>query len=78
MPTLREVRIRRLLSLRELAKRANVAQRTIVEAEAGRQVPQTRTMRKPAEALGVDPMEVDEFRAAIEAAVEIAVEKVAA
>jgi hypothetical protein len=35
-------------------------------------------MRKLAEALDVDPMEVDEFRAAIEAAVEIAAEKVAA
>ena len=78
MPTLREVRIRRLLSLRELAKRANVAQRTIVEAEAGRQVPQPRTMRKLAEALDVDPMDVDEFRTAIEVAVEAAEEKVAA
>ncbi len=70
MPTLREVRIRRFLSLRELAKRANVAQRTIVEAEAGRQVPQPATMRKLAEALSVDPIEIDEFRAAIEDAIE--------
>ncbi len=70
MPPLRELRIRRLLSLRELAKRANVAQRTIVEAEAGRQAPRTTTMRKLAEALEVDPLEVDEFRAAIEDAVE--------
>ena len=78
MPTLREVRIRRLLSQRELAKRANVAHRTIVEAEAGRQVPHPKTMRKLAEALEVDPMEVDEFRAAIEAAVGTAAGKVAA
>ncbi len=78
MPTLRELRIRRLLSLRELAKHANVAQRTIIEAEAGRQVPQPKTMRKLAEALEVNPMEVDEFRAAVEAAVEAAEEKVAA
>ncbi len=70
MPTLREVRIRRFLSLRELAKRASVAQRTIVEAEAGRQVPRSATMRKLAEALEVDPIEVDEFRAAIEDAIE--------
>ena len=70
MPTLREMRIRRLLSLRELAKRASVAQRTIVEAEAGRQIPRPATMRKIAEALNVDPMEVDEFRAAIEDAIE--------
>ena len=78
MPTLREVRIRRLLSQRELAKRANVAQRTVVEAEAGRQVPHPKTMRKLAEALEVGPMEIDEFRAAIESAVEAAAVKVAA
>ena len=70
MPTLREVRIRRLLSLRELARRAGVAQRTLVEAEAGRQVPRPATMRKLADTLGVDPMEIDEFRAAVEEAVE--------
>ena len=78
MTTLREWQIRRLLSLRELAKRANVAQRTVVEAELGRQVPHPNTMRKLAEALNVDPMEVDEFRVAIEGAVEAAAEKVAA
>ena len=70
MPTLREVRLRRLLSQRELAKRAGVVQRTIVEAEAGRQVPRLATMRKLSEALGVAPEEVDEFRAAIEDAIE--------
>jgi transcriptional regulator with XRE-family HTH domain len=69
MPTLRELRIRRLFSLRALAKRADVAQRTIVEAEAGRRVPQLGTMRKIAAALEVDPLEVDEFRAAIEDAI---------
>ena len=55
MPTMRELRIRRLLSLRALAKRADVAQRTIVEAEAGRRVPQLATMRKIAEALDAGP-----------------------
>ncbi len=70
MPPLREIRIRKLLSVRELAKRAGVAQRTVVEAEARRQVPRPATMRKLAGALGVDPMEVDEFRAAMDAALE--------
>ena len=70
MATLRETRIRSLLSLRELASRADVAQRTIVEAEAGRQVPRPSTIRKLAAALGVEPTEIDEFRAAIDAAVE--------
>jgi DNA-binding XRE family transcriptional regulator len=70
MPSLREMRIRRLLSIREFAKRASVAQRTIVEAEAGRQKSRPTTMRKIAAALDVDPMEIDEFRAAIEDAIE--------
>ena len=70
MPTLRELRLRRFLGQRELARRAGVAQRTSVEAELGRQVPRLGTMRKLATALGVDPLEVDEFRAAVEAAVE--------
>ena len=70
MPSLREVRIRKLLSLRELARRAGVAQRTIVEAEAGRQAPRLTTIRRLSQALEVDPMEVDEFSAAIQAALE--------
>ena len=70
MPTLRESRLRRFLSQRELARRAGVAPRTVVEAELGRQVPRLATMRKLAAALGIDPLEVDEFRAAVEAAVE--------
>ncbi len=70
MPTLREIRIRSLFSLRALAKRADVAQRTIVEAEAGRRVPQLATMRKIAAALGVEPGEIQEFAQAIEAAAE--------
>ena len=63
-------RLREAIVRRELARQAGVAQRTVVEAEAGRQVPHPRTMRKLAGALGVDPTEIDEFRAAIEAAVE--------
>jgi transcriptional regulator with XRE-family HTH domain len=78
MPPLRELRIRRLLSLRELAEQADVALRTLVDAESGRQVPRPKTMRKLAAALEVDPMAVDEFRAAIEAALKDAEKKVAA
>ena len=67
MPTLRELRIRKFLSVRDLARRAEVAQRTVTETEAGRRVPQPATMRKIAAALDVDPMEIDEFREAVEA-----------
>ena len=70
MPSLREIRLRNLYSLRALAAKAGVAQRTIVEAEAGRQAPRPTTMRRLADALRVDPMEIDEFRAAVDQQVE--------
>lgn len=67
MMTLREARLRRLWSIRELAKRSGVATATIVAIEAGRHSPRLVTMRKLAGALGVDPSEIAEFAAAIEA-----------
>ena len=70
MPTLRELRIARLWSQRVLAERAGVAENTIVYAEAGKRLPRLLTMRRIANALGVDWSEVDEFRAAIEAATQ--------
>lgn len=66
MPSLRELRILNLLSVRELARAAGVASSTVHLAEAGKAMPHAATMRKIAAALGVEPMEVDEFRAAIE------------
>jgi transcriptional regulator with XRE-family HTH domain len=69
MASLKEWRARRVLSIRELARRAGVAQRTIVQAEAGRQTPRPATMRKLAAALDVVPEEIDEFRVAIEATI---------
>ena len=70
MPALREVRVRRLLSMRQLAKVAGVAPTTVYLIEAGQRLPHFETMRKLAAALEVEPDEVDEFRAAMEAAVE--------
>ncbi len=70
MPTLRELRLGRLWSQRELARRAGVAERTIINAETGQRLPRLLTMRRIAEALGVDWREVAEFRSAVEAAVE--------
>ena len=61
MVKLREARLGKFLSIRDLAQRAGVAPRTIVEAEAGRRVPYFVTARKIAEALGVEPGEIDEF-----------------
>ena len=66
MATLQEHRIRRLWSQRELARQADVAERTIVNAERGHRQPRLLTMRRIADALGVDWKEVDEFRQAVE------------
>ena len=66
MPTLREIRLSQTLSQRDLAKKAGVAPKTIVDLELGRQEPQLRTIRRLAEALGVNVVDVDEFRQAIE------------
>ena len=67
MTTLREARLRRLLSIRQLAKRAGVAPATIHLAETGQRAPQLLTIYKLSRALGVDPGDVDEFRPALEA-----------
>jgi len=55
-----------MLSQRDLAREAEVAPKTIVDLELGRVEPMLKTMRKLATALGVEPLEVDEFRQAIE------------
>ena len=66
MPTLREARLRRFWSIRELASRAGVSPRTIVQIESGAIVPRLATMRKIAGALGMEPGEIVEFAAAVE------------
>jgi transcriptional regulator with XRE-family HTH domain len=66
MPSLRELRLRKIWSQRDLAAEANVARKTIVDLELGRVEPTLKTMRKLAAALGVEPLEVNEFRKAIE------------
>lgn len=67
MPTLRQARAERLLSIRELAAAAGVAPSTIYLIEAGRTRPRPRVIRRLARALDVDPHSIDEFREAIEA-----------
>jgi transcriptional regulator with XRE-family HTH domain len=70
MMTLREARLRRLLTVRDLARQAGVATATITGIEHGRVRPQISTMRKLAGALGVEPGEIAEFARAIEADLE--------
>src|SRR5262249_5577207 len=70
MPTLRELRADRLLSIRELAERAGVAPSSIYLIEVGRVTPRVSMMRRLATALDVDPEAVAEFRQAMAAAME--------
>jgi transcriptional regulator with XRE-family HTH domain len=60
---LRTLRQRKALSQRELAALAGLSHLTIVRLEAGNDSPYPRTVRKLAQALGVEPealMEPDE------------------
>ena len=70
MPTLRELRADRLLTIRALAQQAGMAPSSIYLIEKGRRAPHLTTVRRIARALGVDPETVAEFRHAIEAAKE--------
>ena len=58
MQRLRELRKHRVLSMRELEERSGVSYNTIWRIEDGRQGAQPRTIRKLAEALGVEPHEL--------------------
>ncbi len=67
MVTLREARVRRMLTVRRLADLAGVSPATIHLAERGQRVPFFGTMQKIAAALGLEALEIAEFAAAIEA-----------
>jgi transcriptional regulator with XRE-family HTH domain len=62
---LKELRLSKGNSTRELAEAAGMSTRTIWELENGRRVPQPRTMRRLAEVLDVALEDVEEFREAI-------------
>jgi transcriptional regulator with XRE-family HTH domain len=55
---LKELRRERVLSLRELEERSGVSYNTIWRIEDGRPGAHPRTVRKLADALGVDPSEL--------------------
>lgn len=66
MRTLREWRAERLLSVEDLAARAGVSNKTIVQLEHGRQLATFRTIRRISGALRVEPSEITEFAGAIQ------------
>jgi transcriptional regulator with XRE-family HTH domain len=55
---LRQLREGRFLSHRELAVQAGVSPTTILNLEKGAAEPQRRTIRKLAQALGIEPAEL--------------------
>jgi predicted transcriptional regulator len=63
---LREHRHSQFISIEDLARKAGVSTKTIVDTELGRTQPKFRTIRKISEALGVDPAKVTEFAAVID------------
>jgi transcriptional regulator with XRE-family HTH domain len=66
MKSLRELRREKLMSIEQLAELTGVSTKTIVETELGRTQPKLRTIRKLSEALGVGPLEIEEFALAIQ------------
>lgn len=65
-PPLREVRRRRLFTIKGLAELADISTKTVVDIEHGRQTPRLDTIRKISDVLKVEPFEVVEFVEAIE------------
>lgn len=63
---LKEVRTGRGVGVRRLSQGAPVSPRTVITTEKGESAPSLETVRKISKYLDVDPMEVTEFRAALE------------
>lgn len=63
---LKEVRKAKGIGVRRLSQGAPVSPRTVITTEKGESVPTLETIRKISGFLGVDPMEVSEFRAVLE------------
>ncbi|HPC72557.1 MAG TPA: helix-turn-helix transcriptional regulator [Treponema sp.] len=63
---LKEARKRKLLTVEELASQSGVSVSAINKIEQGAWLPSLKTIRKIAPILGIEPVEVEEFKAAIE------------
>ena len=60
MATLRELRQRRYLTQRDMAEMIGVSDITVAAWESGRTKPRLRKIPRIAEALGVDPSDVEQ------------------
>lgn len=65
---LREARAKKLLTAQALAKKTGMSDGGIYRIERGEWLPSLATVRKLSKALGVQPEEVEEFKAAIDKA----------
>lgn len=65
MKTLREWRLARLMSTQQLATRAGITKKTLIDLEHGRRTPHYATMGRLTEALGVEAGDVAEFAQAL-------------
>ncbi len=65
MTSLREARADRMLSIRDLARAAEVAPSTVYLIESGRTVPRPSIVRRISAVLDVQPAEIDEFQRVI-------------
>jgi len=78
MGTLKQHRLRKVWTVRDLAREADVSQQSVVNGEAGKPLRLT-TMRKMADALDVSVWDVEEFAATLRAMGEgVAMSKAAA
>ena len=59
MSTLKELRLKSFISQADLAEKAGIATETINRLERGKRKPSFRTIHKLAEALGVEPGEIN-------------------
>lgn len=59
---LRAWRAQRVLTAEQLAQRAGISVATIYAIERGRELPRPKTAQKLAQALNVDPIEIDEVK----------------
>ena len=65
---LREARAKKLLTAGQLGSEAGVSESNVYKIERGEWLPSLATVRKLAGVLGVNPEEVEEFKAAIDKA----------
>jgi transcriptional regulator with XRE-family HTH domain len=65
VPTLKQARMARLITVRELAQKAKVAPSTVHLTETGRTVPRFTVIKRLSAALDVEPATIVEFAVAM-------------